>query len=251
MTREPEIPDEVREAIRAGLLDEDLRRARRDYASTMRGLLSDVSSWLAVDSWLGAGKVDTHEPSVEFGEAFAEFRGVATVLCMAAELASAAVSAIENDQGYTAAALVRQLIECEYLLTLFADDLDHARRWRASSPDELRAEFTPAKMRKLTGFANEEYWNHCDVGGHPNPKGARLLEFLDPLRGVWPYAIAEMSIDLGLHLRRTWNAIDKVLAAHHARFADVRSAQRQEALDAWAIWNDSDPLVATFIALSS
>lgn len=57
---------------------------------------------------------------------------------------------------------------------------------------------------QLTGFADEEYWNHCSTGGHPTPKGTRLLERLDPTRQSWPYSASELLIDLDLHPRRTW-----------------------------------------------
>lgn len=246
MAADPQLPEELREALRKALLDNDAVAARRLFASSVAGLLSNVGSWLAIDSWLGAGKVADDDPTSEHGEAFAEFRGVATVVCIATELATTAVTASENGQAYAAAAIVRQLIECEYLLTLFADDLDHARRWRDSTPEDLRAEFTPAKMRRLTGFSNEEYWNHCDTGGHPNPKGARLLEWLDPARHSWPYAREELAIDLGLHLRRTWKAVDRVLTKHHARYANVHATDRLEADRAWTDWHEADEVVNAF-----
>ena len=101
---------------------------------------------------------------------------------------------------------------------MFNDDIDRARRWLESTPDEVRKSFTPEKMRKLTGFANEEYWNHRSTGRHPAPKGARLLEKLDPARQSWPYSAAELLIDLGLHLQRIWKALDALLMKHHARY---------------------------------
>lgn len=245
MTTDPdaELPEEVREALRSELTDDDNVSARRRYASTIATLLANVASWLAVDSWLGGGKAHKGDPSPEFGAAFNEFRAVATVVSMCSELASASVTANESDQVYAVAAIVRQLIECEYLLTLFLDDLDNARRWRASTPEEIRAEFTPAKMRKLGGFANEEYWRHCDNGGHPNPTGERLLQWLDPARRTWPYVREELSIDLGLHLYRIWKVVDRLLVEHHARYADVRSTARANASTAWDEWKLADPVV--------
>lgn len=186
------------------MLDETFRAARVGYLSTVLAVLVNIEDWLAIDSWLGGGKVSDTERRGEFGEAFSEFRAVATVVCMAVELADAAVVMVEKRRCYAVAAVIRQLIECEYLLTLFNEDLGHARRWRESTPDEVCSSFTPAKMRKLVGnFSNEECWNHCDTGGHPAPKGARLLEKLDPRRQSWPYSAAELTIDLGLHLQRT------------------------------------------------
>ena len=237
--------DKAREQLRQVMLDETYSAARRQYASAISAILINIGDWLAIDSWLGGGKVAVTTRREEFGGAFTEFRGVATVVCMSAELAEAAVVMAGKDRYYAVGATIRQLIECEYLLTLFNEDLDHARRWLESTPDQVREQFTSAKMRKLTGtFSNEEYWRHCSTGGHPAPKGARLLEKLDPARQAWPYAAAELATDLGLHLRRTWKATDALLAKHHARYEQVRADQRQRAEQEWAHWRETDPLVA-------
>lgn len=167
---------------------------------------------------------------------------------MSAELADAAVSMVEKRRYYAVGAVTRQLIECEYLLTLFNEDLDHADKWAKSTPDQVRESFAPAKMRKLTGkFSNEEYWNHCSTGGHPAPKGIRLLEKMDPVRRMWPFTAAELLIDLGLHLHRIWVATDKLLMKHHARYGKVRADQREAAERAWVAWQEADPLVAVMI----
>lgn len=227
------------------MLDETHSAARVLYASTILGVVINIVDWLAIDSWLGGGKVNDTDQKGEFGEAFFEFRAVSTVVCMAGELAEAAVVMAEKRRYYAVAAVIRHLIECAYLLTLFDEDLDHARRWRESTPDEVRESFTPAKMRKLVGtFSNEEYWNHCSTGGHPAPKGARLLEKLDPTRQSWSYSAAELTIDLGLHLQRMGKAIDALLRKHHARYERVRADQRRRAEDAWSQWLEADPLVA-------
>jgi hypothetical protein len=240
-----ELPDEAREELQRVMLDESYGAARLQYASTILAVLINIEDWLAIDSWLGGGKVDDTGRREEFGEAFSEFRAVSTVVCMAAELAETAVVMAEKRRYYAVAAVIRQLIECEYLLTLFNEDLGHARRWREGTPDEIRESFTPAKMRKLVGkFSNEEYWEHCSTGGHPAPKGARLLEKLDPARQWWPVAGAELTTDLGLHLQRIWKAVDALLVKHHARYERVRADQRLRAEDAWSNWQEADPLVA-------
>jgi hypothetical protein len=217
--------------------------ARLQYVSEILTLIINIEDWLAIDSWLGGGKVNDTELREGFGEAFSEFRAVSTVVCMAAELADAAVDMAKKSRYFAVAAVIRQLIECEYLLTLFNDDLEHARRWRESTPDEVRRSFTPETMRKLTGFADEEYWNHCSTGGHPAPKGATLLEKLDPRRQSWPYSAAELLIDLGLHLQRIWKAIDALLIKHHARYGRVRADERRQAEEAWSRWLQADPVV--------
>jgi hypothetical protein len=242
MLPEDQLSDHAREELRRSLIDPDNMASRMQYVSEVAGLILSITDWLAIDSLLGGGKVTDIGAGEEAGQAFSEFRAVSTVACMAAELADAAVDSARKQRYYTVGALIRQLIECEYLLTLFSDDLEHARWWRESTPEEVRTEFTPKKMRRLTGFADQEYWNHCATGGHPAPKGARLLEKLDPARQSWPYSAAELLIDLGLHLRRTWRAIDALLVKHHARYAQVRAPQRVQAEDAWSRWQEADPV---------
>jgi hypothetical protein len=244
-----ESPSGLDEAARAELrrvmLDEAYSATRAQYASIVLALLINIEDWLAIDSWFGGGKVTDTSSREDFGEDFTAFRGVAAVVCMTAELAEAAVIMVEKNRYYAAGAVIRQLIECEYLLTLFNEDLDHARRWLESTPGEIRESFTPAKMRRLTGtFSNEEYWNHCSTGGHPAPNGARLLEKLDPRRQSWPYSAAELATDLGLHLQRIWKAVDTLLVKHHARYERVRADQRRQAEEAWTHWQEADPLVA-------
>ena len=106
-------------------------------------------------------------------------------------------------------------------------------------------------MRKLTGFPDQEYWKHCDTGGHPAPSGARLLVKLDPARRSWPYQAAELLIDLGLHLQRTWSAVDALLVKHHARYAQVRAVERHQAEEAWTVWLEADPVAAALIEVWS
>jgi hypothetical protein len=240
----PELPDETREDFRHALLDEAHMAARMRYVSEILALIINVEDFLAIDSWLGGGKVSDIRRREEFGQAFSEFRAVATVASMSAELAEAAVDMAKKGRYYAVGAVIRQLIECEYLLTLFNDDTGHARRWRESTPDEVRQSFRPERMRRLTGFADQEYWSHCSTGGHPAPAGARLLEKLDPARQSWPVSAAELLIDLGLHLRRIWKALDALLMKHHARYGRVRAGERRQAEEVWSQWRKADPVAA-------
>jgi hypothetical protein len=104
-------------------------------------------------------------------------RAVGMVGQIAGELGQAAVSVLGTGSAYAAAALVRQIIEAEYLLHLFASDLDEPERWLKASSDDLRKVFQPAPMRRRSAgaFRDQEYWTHCATGGHPHPHGASLL----------------------------------------------------------------------------
>jgi len=253
MEPDNELDQDARDERRRTLVDEDYSAARHQYVSTISAVLINVEDWLAIDSWLGGGKLQHAEPNETPDQAsFPAFRAVSTVVCMSAELAEAAALMADKRRYYAVGAVIRQLIECEYLLVLFNEDLSHAQRWRESTPDEIRKSFSPKAMRKLVGkFSNEEYWRHCDTGGHPAPKGVGLLEKMDPARQSWPFVVAELLIDLGLHLRRIWKAIDELLMKHHARYERVRAEQRTRAEEAWVAWQEVDPVVAALIEHSA
>lgn len=139
-----------------------------------------------------------------------------------------------------AAALVRQLIECEYLLHAFVEDLDRAASWYRSTPSEIRRAFMPKKMRPLGGFSDHENWSHCDQGGHPSPHGRYLLRF-----GVHgrleddAVLTASMWGDLAQHLARVWWAVHELLSTHHARFVKVRASQIAAVDEIGARWAPS------------
>lgn len=248
------LTEEAREEMRRLLVDDTLRASRHRYVDCATEVLVSVGDWLAVDSWLGGGKVvDVSSLSSAEASTYTAFCGVATVVAMSAELAETAASMAGRQRYFAVGAALRQLIECEYLVTLFDHDLDWAEKWMGSSPAEIRASFTPGKMRKRlsgypkSGFSEKEYWGHCDTGGHPAPKGAPLVERLDPARTVWPYRSAELLIDLGFHLDRIWRATDRLLVAHHARYATVRSQERDKASAAWKTWLHQDPVAAILV----
>ena len=236
---------EAMEVYRDALLDEDLRRMREQFCRAASASLGSIANWLGFDSWLGAG--DLGRPSSEASPAdpnhsrFVAFRASAVVIEMASELTVVAITALDGGLRYGAAAVIRQLIETEYLLAAFTAEFESAERWALSSPEDIRRSFSPKTMRQVGGFSNEEYWRHCDAGGHPSPTGRFLLRFGDPLvdedlltSSVWG--------DLAQHLRRLWHRVDTLLAAEHARYESVRSSDRRRVAEAEAPWIERDPL---------
>ena len=70
-------------------------------------------------------------------------------LCyIGAELAAGMDDHFAQSRAYAAAALLRQLIEVEYLALLAYVDPTRVAKWYRSPNDTIREEFTPAKMRK-------------------------------------------------------------------------------------------------------
>src|SRR5438128_2475145 len=73
-----------------------------------------------------------------------EREGLALVCQAAGELSIATVALYRAERWYAGAALVRQFIECEYLVYLFAQDVGHSIKWRQSTREERLDFFKPA-----------------------------------------------------------------------------------------------------------
>jgi len=100
------------------------------------------------------------------------------------------------------AALVRQLVEIEYLLCLFAIDDNEPLRWASRDLEAVRKEYQPARMRERCGdrFRVSEYSIHCQVGGHPRFAAAYVLpEHLRPGPFSEEVIFAAGWVDLGQH----------------------------------------------------
>jgi hypothetical protein len=147
-------------------------------------------------------------------------RGLGIAVQMGGELASGAVTLLRAARHYPAAALIRQLVEVEYLVFVFNEDDVVARDWLTSTPEQLRAVFRPAAMRRRSGgrFRDSEYWAHCEVGGHPHPHGARLL----PDHSAALADNAWLWGDLAQHRHRLWRSLREAAESHE--FTDVLRA---------------------------
>lgn len=232
------------ELYRSALLDPELRALRENYCRVTVGALRSVAGWLGMDSYLGGGDLTFGQPAVGHDEErFVAFRGAASVIEMANELAAGALALIDLDLRYASSAMIRQLIETEYLLTAFALEFSRAADWARATPEESRKGFSPKAMRAVGGFSNREYWRHCDMGGHPAPSARPLLRFnLATSPADDEFLSASVWGDLAQHLRRLWQAIDTLLCDQHARYADVRSGERESVEQAEEPWSAADPL---------
>ena len=82
---------------------------------------------------------------------------------------------------YSAAALVRQVLETTQLVQYFSDRPDRAEFWLAASDEEVRgaSDFGPAALRRATGSSDAVYSRHCLMGGHPRSVAQTLLPGAD------------------------------------------------------------------------
>jgi hypothetical protein len=158
---------------------------------------------------------------------------------MGAELAIGACQLYEAERWYAGAALVRQLIETEYLLYLFARDQAEPEKWLKASEEEARVMFSPKTMRERSRgrFRASEYFTHCEIGGHPRLSGHVLLrEHLTPMsqRAGNLFDPKVQWVDLAQHLERMWGHYVAAVALHSpSNFYPDRFRQVDEAIQAW------------------
>lgn len=76
--------------------------------------------------------------------------GVATIVQTAGELAAGVIGLLRVDNRGTMA-LLRQIVEVEYLASAFADGDDAAAEWLRAYASARRDFWTPAKLRKRSG----------------------------------------------------------------------------------------------------
>lgn len=165
------------------------------------------------------------------------------VLQMTGEVAQGTVTLLDENRHYAAAALVRQLVECEYLAWLFGEYPDEAATWLRALPDDRQRLFRPAAMRKRSKgrFRTEEYASHCERGGHPAPAGAFMLPGRRDSRQLaesrWQW------VNLGQHLERCWALTRVALSSHDLVEALPRGLERHLE-DSRGQWHANDRLAS-------
>ena len=175
--------------------------------------------------------------------------GFATATEMTSELGEGAARLFDAELWYPGAALVRQLIECIYLLTLMAERREEAQEWMTSTRAAIMSRFQPKQMRKRSdaNFRSSEYQVHCDNGGHPNPAGRGLLRRHDEwrqvsTRGHW--------LDLAQHLDDAWRRFVSALPLYDPRMDEthfIYGPERSpdggdEIAELLTKWYDLDPI---------
>jgi hypothetical protein len=170
------------------LTDDNAQRNREAVCSVIPSALAANGQRLSIDARLSG------EPARQ---------GFAVMTEMAAELAMGATALFRQELWYPGAAVVRQLLECGYLISLASERPEEAERWFTSSRTEILQRFMPKAMRARAShdFRTAEYETHCDWGGHPNPAGRHLLRNHDE----WEFTSRRTHwVDLALHVSETW-----------------------------------------------
>jgi hypothetical protein len=141
------------------------------------------SLWV-VGSIFGGDRVSGASP-FQFGDDAVV--GLSTVTQIGAQLCSGAITLLEIDNRYGAMALLRQLVEVEYLAWAFAEDHEEAAEWLRSDKETRRRMWQPRHLRERSGnrFRGKDYQFHCELGGHPTPEGGPLLPDHQRLSAFW------------------------------------------------------------------
>ncbi len=217
------------EDFKKAICDPDLAKPRRRVCSTLAKQLSACGERL----WA-------------FGFAPRDFRtAISIVLQFGGSLATGAGALAAYDNWYAASALVRQLVEIQYLLRLFSLDPNEALAWLTATQQELRTVFSPSRMRQRLPegqFRHQEYRSHCEIGGHPNPGAHYLLPARIAKQHLPPFGTNEVFwVDLAQHLVRIWRDV-AALPYHHPQANLAVISQYTEAVDsAISSWEAIDP----------
>jgi hypothetical protein len=178
-------------AARTALTDASIMRIRHELADCTAVQFRGAANELIV---INKGKETENEA-----------QAISILLNIGAALVSGANDLFQSGNAYAAAALVRQLVEVEYLAWAFEDNKQEAEKWINSSKEERMQFFTPAKLRQAAQgrFRSKDYGYHCELGGHPVPGAEKLLD--DPNKQTSQLLLSDM---LG-HSGRIWDHLVK------------------------------------------
>lgn len=155
------------------------RKVRVVLSEELACAFTKVGEYLSMaGSVIGPDRADGTSP---FGFGSDATVGLGTVVQIAGELSSGIICLLEQGNRYAAAALLRQLVEVEYLTWAFAEDENEAMNWLRSDREERLRLWQPGHVRKRAEgrFRGSDYALHCEAGGHPTPEGNRLLRSTD------------------------------------------------------------------------
>ena len=221
--------------INEAALDAALVASRRVLLNFTAATFSRVGEELhAVGHIFGPDRSSGISPG---GHGSDEVVAVSLLLRIAGQLTSASSDLFADGRHYAAAALLRQMVEIEYLAWAFQTRDSEGARWLRSSADERRSFFTPAKLRKAANgkFRGEDYGHHCEFGGHPVPGSAALLQNSQTISQL-------LVADLLGHTGRIWDHL--VGWAADSDWAMPLQTRQQEMSSRYTAWKNADGLAS-------
>jgi hypothetical protein len=227
--------EEVRIAVSATARDPELVKIRKDLALFASNVFTEVGTQLHTTGDIFG--TDRKERKSPFQYGSDEVVGMSVLLRIGGQLISASTELLTEGQPYAGAALLRQIVEIEYLAWAFESRDREAERWLRSDRKIREEFFKPAKLRAASKgkFRGKDYGFHCELGGHPVPTGTVLLR-------DEPSTAQLLLSDLLGHTGGIWNHFVGWAKRHEfytAHFKNHAFAMSQKFKD----WNSSDPLV--------
>jgi hypothetical protein len=233
---------EEEELFREGMMNEEAQEARERLCRRLNNALNDYGIKLfVIGNAIGGGPTKSRDP--ELKDMLERMIGLSCVVEISGELGIACVTLLKTGQFYASFALVRQIVECEYLCRAFAQDHDEARKWLNSSRAERRRLWSPKHMRDQSEgeFRDKDYAVHCEIGGHPTPRAFMLLR---PSRTISANAIWE---ELTVHLANVWSHTTRAIPEVILPLLDRKPGPQGTAPEVTANvneWFSSDPMLA-------
>jgi hypothetical protein len=221
--------------MRKAAVQDDQIAMRMGLARLTSDVFTIVGNELhAAGHLVGTDRRDGKSP---FGHGDDRTVAVAMLLRIAGELVSVSSDTLNTGRHYAGSALVRQLVEVEYLAWAFETNNEDASRWLRSTKDERLKFFSPAKLRAAADgrFRSIDYSYHCELGGHPVP-GSWVL-----LNGDVAIAQLMLSDCLG-HAERIWVHTGQWASDHG--FGGIILKFLPEMAQRYAGWHQQDDLLS-------
>lgn len=223
-----------RELVRRHAIDPNLSVLRLSTATTAASSLRDAGRRLhLIGHVFGDGRISGKSQRGNGNDAQV---GVGVLAQICADLLDASASLLSGVNHYAGAALLRQVVEVEYLTWAFANDKRDAEDWLNSTHKDRSEFFTPARLRDISDgrFSASDYRHHCEQGGHPVPRAI-------PLLGNPDTAMAQMLlVDLLLH---SWRTTDNLTGwVSGAEAAESVAGSLDSAQQRFSSWGRADPL---------
>lgn len=101
------------------------------------------------------------------------YNGASRATKAATSLAAGVIALTSIGNHYPAWALLRQVVECEYLLWKFNSAPGSIVAWMRSDREERETTWKPARLYSddTNDYRRKDYSLHCEQGGHPTPVG--------------------------------------------------------------------------------
>ena len=223
---------DVMSTIRTVADNEALKGHRDELARFAAGTFSDAGEKL---NEFATMRRDTKSGNTA-NETIDEAATVSILLQISSQLVSASADLFSDGRNYAAAALLRQMVEVEYLAWAVDVRDQDGKRWLRSDKKQRTTFFSPAKLRKAAKgkFRSQDYSFHCEFGGHPTPVGAAMLLNRNQ-------AEAQILLtDLLGHAGRIWDHV--VRWAKRSPHGGPILEHSQQMLARFSAWKSKDPL---------